>query len=48
MRINYYLKNRISLELNPRFTKYMDNIYESGDKVLPYSMGISAGICFDF
>ena len=48
LRINYYIKNRISLELNPRFTKYMDNIYESGDKVLPYSMGISAGICFDF
>ncbi len=48
LRFNYKIKRRISICLQPTFTKYLNNIYVSGIVVKPYTMGLQCGIYYDF
>ncbi len=48
LNLGYKIKKGMSVTVSPVFSKYITNIYNSGDKVLPYSMGIRFGIYYDF
>ncbi len=48
LNLGYKARNGMSVSVAPVFSKYITNIYNSGNSVLPYSMGIRFGIYYDF
>jgi hypothetical protein len=48
LNLAYKINNGMSVSVAPAFSKYVSNIYNSADMVLPYTMGIRFGIYYDF